>query len=192
MAKGNDVGDMDAPKKKSKLLVVIILVLSVVVLGGGGYFAYLKFFKAQTTSAEEQTPSNVESGSASNPDVKTSAAKEEKKNDKKSGSKKDDKVAPVTSIHNIVTNLADPGGKRYIRISVQFEFKTDEVAHDFSDKFQTRVKDAILTLLWSKTSEALSGVDGMSLLREDIKSRVNQIMGPGSVTQVFILDRVIQ
>ena len=192
MAKGNDAGDMDVPKKKSKLMVVVILIVSIVVLGGGGYFAYLKFFKTQNSSAEGQAPSEVESGGSLKAENKPAPAKEEKKDDKKSGNKKDDKVAPVTSIQNIVTNLADPGGRRYIRMSVEFEFKDDGAAHEFSDKFQTRVKDVILTLLWSKSSEALSGVEGMSMLREDVKSRVNQIMGPGAVTQVFILDRVIQ
>ncbi|WP_027191410.1 flagellar basal body-associated FliL family protein [Fundidesulfovibrio putealis] len=194
MAKGNDAGDLDVPKKKGKLLVIIILIMSIAVLGGGGYFAYMKFFKAPNSNPieEGQTPSEVESGGSLKAEGKSAPAKEEKKDDKKSGNKKDDKVAPVTSINNIVTNLADPGGRRYIRMSVEFEFKDDSVAHEFSDKYQMRVKDAILTLLWSKSSDTLSVVEGMSTLKEDIKSRVNQIMGPGAVKQVFILDRVIQ
>lgn len=194
MAKGNDAGDLDVPKKKSKLLVIIILILFIAILGGGGYFAYLKFFKAPDSNsvAEGQTPTEVEASASLKAESKSAPAKEEKKDDKKSGNKKDDKVAPVTSINNLVTNLADTGVRRYIRISIEFEFKDDGVAHEFSDKFQARVKDAILTLLWSKSSDTLSGVEGMSMLKEDIKTRVNQIMGPGAVKQVFILDRVIQ
>lgn len=194
MAKGNDAGDLDVTKKKGKLLVIIILIMSIAVLGGGGYFAYMKFFKTpnSTSIAEGQTPSEVESGGALKAESKSAQPKEEKKDDKKSGNKKDDKVAPVTSINNLVTNLADTGVRRYIRISIEFEFKDDGVAHEFSDKFQARVKDAILTLLWSKSSDTLAGVEGMSVLKEEIKGRVNQIMGPGAVKQVFILDRVIQ
>ena len=117
--------------------------------------------------------------------------KEEKKEEKKEGGKKDEKK-PVTTLTNIVTNLADAGGKRYVRLSVDFDFKDDAVAAEFAEKYQARVKDAILTLLWSKTSEDLSSVDGMIAFRTELQARINQIMGPGAVKQVFITDRVIQ
>jgi flagellar FliL protein len=166
-------------KKKGKLLIIILLVVILAALGGGGYFAYLKFFKAPPPEGtEEQAPPE-------------GAKKEEKKEEKKEGVKKDEKK-PVTSIQNIVTNLADPGGKRYVRLSVEFDFKDEHTATEFAEKYQARVKDAILTLLWSKTSEELSNVDGMIAFRTELQNRVNQIMGPGMVKQVFITDRVIQ
>jgi len=79
-----------------------------------------------------------------------------------------------------------------VRLSVEFDFKDEHVAQEFGEKYQARIKDTILTLLWSKTSEELSSVDGMIALRTELQSRVNQIMGPGAVKQVFITDRVIQ
>jgi flagellar FliL protein len=75
---------------------------------------------------------------------------------------------------------------------VEFDFKDEHTAGEFAEKYQARVKDAILTLLWSKTSEELSNVDGMIAFRTELQNRVNQIMGPGTVKQVFITDRVIQ
>jgi len=91
-----------------------------------------------------------------------------------------------------LANLADPGGRRFIRMSVEFDFKDANAAKEFSEKYQARVKDTILTLLWSKTSEELSSVDGMIAFRTELMNRVNQIMGQGMVKQVFITDRVIQ
>lgn len=181
-------------KKKSKLLLIIILVVLLGALGGGGYFAYLKFLAPPPAETAEGAPAEGEKKD----DKKKEEKKDEKKDEKKkeegaSHGKKDDKGAkPVTTIQNIVTNLADPGGKRYVRLSVEFDFKDEHVAQEFGEKYQARIKDTILTLLWSKTSEELSSVDGMIAFRTELQSRVNQIMGPGAVKQVFITDRVIQ
>ncbi len=187
-----DVDEAPKKKKKSKLLLIIILLIILGALGGGGYYAYLKFFKhppaetAEQAAEGEQKPAEGE---------KKAEKKEEKKDEKKaegSGEKKDDKNKPVTSINNIVTNLADPGGRRYVRISVDFDFKDSHAAEEFTSKYQARIKDAILTLLWSKTSQDLSSVEGMLDFRTELQNRVNQIMGPGTVRQVFVTDRVIQ
>lgn len=188
--------DGTAPKKKkSKLLLIIILVVLLGALGGGGYFAYLKFFAAPPAETADAAPAEGEKKDEKKDEKKKEEKKEEKKDEKKKeeGGKKEEKGAkPVTTIQNIVTNLADPGGKRYVRLSVEFDFKDEHVAQEFGEKYQARIKDTILTLLWSKTSEELSSVDGMIAFRTELQSRVNQIMGPGAVKQVFITDRVIQ
>lgn len=193
MPKLEEEGAESAPqKKKSKLMLIVILVAILAVLGGGGYFAWLKFFKAPPAEVAEQVSAEGEKKPEEKKEAKKEEKKEDKKEEKKDEKKKDDKNKPVTSITNIVTNLADPGGKRYVRMSVEFDFKDDHVAAEFGEKYQARVKDAILTLLWSKTTEDLSSVDGMLAFRTELQSRVNQIMGPGAVKQVFITDRVIQ
>jgi flagellar FliL protein len=192
MAKIEEEDDGAAPKKKkSKLLLIIILVVLLGALGGGGYYAYLKFFAAPPAETAEAAPAEGEKKEEKKDEKKKEEKKDEKK--KEEGGKKEEKGAkPVTTIQNIVTNLADPGGKRYVRLSVEFDFKDDHVAQEFGEKYQARIKDTILTLLWSKTSEEISSVDGMIALRTELQSRVNQIMGPGAVKQVFITDRVIQ
>lgn len=195
MPKIEEDDDGAAPKKKkSKLLLIIILVVLLGALGGGGYYAYLKFLAPPPAETAEAEPAEGEKKD----DKKKEEKKDEKKDEKKkeegaSHAKKDDKAPkPVTTIQNIVTNLADTGGKRYVRLSVEFDFKDDHVAQEFGEKYQARIKDTILTLLWSKTSEELSSVDGMIAFRTELQNRVNQIMGPGAVKQVFITDRVIQ
>ncbi|KAF0232961.1 MAG: flagellar FliL [Desulfovibrionaceae bacterium] len=192
MAKIEEEDDGAAPKKKkSKLLLIIILVVLLGALGGGGYYAYLKFLAPPPAETAEAEPAEGEKKDEKKKEEKKEEKKDEKK--KEEGGKKDEKGAkPVTTIQNIVTNLADSGGKRYVRLSVEFDFKDDHVAQEFGEKYQARIKDTILTLLWSKTSEELSSVDGMIAFRTELQNRVNQIMGPGAVKQVFITDRVIQ
>jgi len=195
MAKIEEEDGAPPKKKKSKLLLIIILVVLLGALGGGGYFAYLKFLAPPPAETAEGAPAEGEKKEEKKDEKNKEEKKEEKKDEKKKeeGGKKEEKGAkPVTTIQNIVTNLADPGGKRYVRLSVEFDFKDEHVAQEFGEKYQARIKDTILTLLWSKTSEELSSVDGMIAFRTELQSRVNQIMGPGAVKQVFITDRVIQ
>lgn len=195
MAKIEESGEEKPKKKKSKLLLIILLLVILGALGGGGYFAYLKYFAAPAAPAEEAHAEGekADEKKAEKKAEKKDEKKEEKKDEKKEGEKKNEKKGPpVTGLQNIVTNLADAGGRRYVRLSVEFDFKDAEAQTEFEEKYQARVKDAVLTLLWSKTSEDISSVDGMIAFRGELQARVNQIMGQGKVKQVFVTDRVIQ
>uniref|UniRef100_A0A7C4AAG2 Flagellar protein FliL n=1 Tax=Fundidesulfovibrio putealis TaxID=270496 RepID=A0A7C4AAG2_9BACT len=190
MADAKDVEEQPK-KKKGKLLIIILLVVMLLGLGAVGYlYVYPKFFAAPPAPAEG-TPAEGEKKDEKKDEKKEEKKDEKKKEEEKKEGKKDEKK-PVTSLNNIVTNLADPGGRRYVRMSVEFDFKDDHAAKEFEEKYQARIKDTILTLLWSKTSEELSSVDGMIAFRTELQNRVNQIMGQGKVKQVFITDRVIQ
>lgn len=179
------------PKKKKKLLIWIILAVILLALGGGGYFAYVKFLKPPPP-AEQAEGEATDDKKAEKKEEKKAEKKEEKKEEKKSGEKGKDDKKPVTTLQNVITNLADPGGRRYIKLSLDFDFKDEDTAREYEAKYQAKVKDAVLTLLWSKTSEELSNVDNMLTFRKEIITRVNQIMGPGKVKEVYITDRVIQ
>ena len=191
-----DAPEQAPKKKKSKLLLIIVLLLVLGLLGGCGYFAYMKFFKAPPAASEEAAPADAEQKKEEKKEEKKDEKKEEKKKDEKKDEKKKegkkDDAKPVTSFQNVITNLADPGGRRYIKISLDFDFKDSDAAQDFSDNYQAKVKDAVLTLLLSKTSADLSTLEGMITFRKEIVARINQIMGPGKVKDVYVTDRVIQ
>jgi flagellar FliL protein len=176
-------------KKKKKPLIFIIVAVVLLLLGGGGYFAYTTFMKPAQPPAEN--PANPEQ-KADQPakEEKKPEKKEEKKGEKKEGGKEEKK--PVTSIAGIVTNLADPGGRRYIKISLDFDFADEDTAKDFEAQYQAKIKDAVLTLLWSKTSDEMNSVEGVLAFRNDVVTRVNQILGQGKVKNVYITDKVVQ
>ncbi|GAB6037800.1 hypothetical protein JCM15519_23590 [Fundidesulfovibrio butyratiphilus] len=190
-----DAPEQAPKKKKSKLLLIIVLLLVLGLLGGGGYFAYIKFFKAQPAATEEAAPAEGEQKKEEKKEEKKEDKKEEKKKDEKKTEKKDgkkDEAKPVTGFQNIITNLADPGGRRYVRISLDFDFKDEDTARDFTDNYQAKVKDAVLTLLLSKTAADLSSLEGMITFRKEVVARINQIMGQGRIKDVYVTDRLIQ
>ncbi|WP_291330056.1 flagellar basal body-associated protein FliL [Desulfovibrio sp. UCD-KL4C] len=158
-------------KKKGGMLKWIILILLLAVLGGGGFFAYKKFFAAapkdaaETTQAEEQTA--------------------------------DPNAAPLpgsgfsVTLPTFVVNLADPLGRRYLKLGVDVEVVSEEAVAELNKK-EPMVKDSLILLLSSKTFQDLSSMENKILLKKEIVDRLNQIMGGAKVLQVYFTDMVIQ
>jgi flagellar FliL protein len=54
------------------------------------------------------------------------------------------------------------------------------------------MRDAVITLLSSKTSEQILTTEGKNKLREEIKSRINSLSPKIKVVEVYIVDFVVQ
>ena len=57
---------------------------------------------------------------------------------------------------------------------------------------KAKVRDALLLLLSSKTSQDLATLEGKILLRKEIVDRLNQALGQAKVARVYFTDFVIQ
>jgi flagellar FliL protein len=55
-----------------------------------------------------------------------------------------------------------------------------------------QLRDAIITLITNKTSEDLITAEGKIILKDEIKQRANQILGEGTVLNVYLTDFVMQ
>ncbi|MEN2986142.1 MAG: flagellar basal body-associated FliL family protein [Thermodesulfovibrionaceae bacterium] len=90
-----------------------------------------------------------------------------------------------------VVNLMDQGGNKYLKVSIQLELANAKFAEVAKNK-TPQLRDAIITLLTNKTSEELITPEGKILLKDEIKNRANQILGEGSVLNVYLTDFVMQ
>lgn len=161
------------PKKKSGLVKWIILLILLLGLGGGGYFAYLKFF-------------------AGNKDQPVAEQKQEKSTD--NGASSQEKLPGdgfTVTLPTFVVNLADPLGRRYLKLGIDVEVASEQDSAELNKK-QPMVKDALILLLSSKTYQDLSTMENKILLKKEIVDRLNQIMGGSKVLQVYFTDMVIQ
>ncbi len=165
--------EQESPKKKSGLLKWIILGVLLLALGGGGFFAYLKFFA--------KPPADT----AAEPAKQGEAHKDEKGKDAKPAQ------AQVVSLPVFLVNLADPLGRRYLKLAVDVEV-VDEPAKADLIKNEAKVKDMMLMLLSSKTYQELSTLEAKIQLKKDIVQRLNQVLGNGKVSQVYFTEMVIQ
>lgn len=168
-------------KKKSGLIKLIIIgVVALAVLGGGGFAAY-KFFFAK--------PAASPAGEG-----KAEAAKEEKKEEKKEakGGKEGEKVAPPYSLEPFIVNLADPGGKRYLKLTVSLDVKDEKLKKEL-DARMPQIRDSVLLLLSSKTFADISPVSGKIKLRNEVLKIINNTLGgAGQVHALYFGEFVIQ
>ncbi len=107
-----------------------------------------------------------------------------------------------------IVNLADPGGRRYLKISVVLEFAPHEVEFytltgeerlaaltTFGEEMSAKkpiVDDLLNTLLSSKTFEQIYTVEGKEALRQDIVARINALLPHEHLMYVYFTEFVVQ
>jgi flagellar FliL protein len=172
-------------KKKSGLIKLIIIgVGALLVLGGGGFAAYKFFF------AKPATPPAAEGQADAGHGEKKEEKKEEKKKD--AHGKEGDKVAPPFAMEPFIVNLADPGGKRYIKLTVSLDVKDDKLKKELETRMP-QIRDSVLLLLSSKTFNDISPVAGKIKLRNEVLKIINNsLAGAGQVHTLYFGEFVIQ
>ncbi len=193
-----DASEAPEGKKKSGFLKYVILVLLLLLLGGGGYFAYLKFFAAKPAAAPEAA-AEQKPEEAAKPEEKHEAKAEEKKSAEGGhgeakgghGEKGKDAKAPSNSVSfpPFVVNLADPNARRYLKLVLDVEMSSNP---ELLEQNMPKIRDALLLLLSSKTSQDLATLEGKITLRKEIADRLNQTLGQAKVARVYFTDFVIQ
>ncbi|MCX7823007.1 MAG: flagellar basal body-associated FliL family protein [Syntrophobacterales bacterium] len=154
----------EQPKKSSKVKLIIILLVGLIALGGGGFFAYTKFFKKKQTE---------ESGAKPEPEKKPA-----------------DKVI-LHSMETFIVNLADPGGKRYLKVTMQLELDNQKVLEEIS-KETPRIRDIILTILSSKEFDDISTLPGKNALKRELVTKLNASLRTGRVLNIYFTEFLVQ
>jgi flagellar FliL protein len=179
------------PKKKRGLIKIILLVLILLALGGGGFFAYTKFFKAPAAPVAEGAeaehaaePAKAESGHGGG-GGKAKEGGHGKEGDKGGA------ASNMVTLQPFVVNLADPQGRRYLKLNLDVECRNVDAAKQLTD-VQPKVRDAVILLLSSKSYADLSSLESKILLKEEIVERINQVVGAAKTTKVYFTDMVIQ
>lgn len=165
-------------KKKGGLLKWIILLLLLIILGAGGFFGYKYFFAgsdSKVTENEETPP----------PQGEKSAQEEQAEKPVEHG------PTEMYSLPPFVVNLADPLGRRYLKVAIDVEVINKTVANEI-DKNLPRVKDTLLLLLSSKTFADLDSMEEKIDLKNEIVQRLNQILGKAKVVKVYFTEFVVQ
>lgn len=90
-----------------------------------------------------------------------------------------------------VVNLSDQGANKFLKLSIQLELSNNTIQEKAKVKIP-QLRDAVISLLTSKSSDALMTPDGKLQLKDEINVRANQILGPNSVKNVYLTDFVMQ
>ena len=151
----------------NKILIILIGVMMVFVLGlGGGLFMMWNKLSAMETQA--QSPS----------DQDASVPVEEL-------------LGPIYPLDTFIVNLADKGGKRYLRFTIDLELDGKELESEITKRLP-QVRDSILTILPTKRFEDISSAQGKTELRDQMLERINGMLARGQITNIYFKEFVVQ
>lgn len=157
-------------KKGGKLKLIIIAVVVLGVLGGGGFAAW-KFFLQPKAAGDAAENATAEGAGEHKVEAETGGQ--------------------LVTLDSFVVNLSDPMGRRYLKTTLDVEVANAAAAAELTAAMP-KVKDTLLLLLSSKSFADISSMDKKIELKNDIVSRLNQIIGKNKVRNVYFTEFVVQ
>ena len=100
-------------------------------------------------------------------------------------------LGPIVSLETFIVNLADKGGKRYLRLTMDLELENPELESEIQ-KRMPQVRDSILMILPSKRFADISSVEGKIALRDEILASLNSFLLQGQVSKIYFKEFVVQ
>jgi flagellar FliL protein len=117
------------------------------------------------------------------------------------GKPKPEDIGAVASIDTFIVNLADPGGNRYLRVTMDLELagkaavhkaEGEKAADNELTKRMPQVRDAILMILSTKRYADISTPEGKVALRDEILAAVNGLLASVQASRIYFKEFVIQ
>lgn len=156
-----------APKSGSKKFILIGLVL--LLLGGGGFAGWKFFWPGKASENDDQGAGKTEEALAA----------------------MDTSPEIIHEMDPFIVNLLGDRGKRYLKAKLDLEVESQNVDSELK-KRTPQVRDAVLLLLTSKTFEDISRPEGKIQLRNELITRINQLLQGGAVRTLYFTEFVVQ
>ena len=100
-------------------------------------------------------------------------------------------IGPLYTLDTMIVNLADHGGKRYLRVTMALELSDPESMVTIESRLP-QIRDAVLMILPTKTFDDVSTTDGKIALRNQIMEKINNLMTKGRVNNIYFTEFVVQ
>ena len=97
----------------------------------------------------------------------------------------------MVTLPTILVNLADPLGKRYLKMTAKLQVQGANSKSMVQEKMP-QVKDSMIMLLSSKSYRDLSSMEKKIRLKKQIVERINQILEKSVVVAVYFTQFVVQ
>ena len=187
---GDGAEEVVGKKGPSKLILFGGIGLGVVVIGVVLALFVLKPMMA-SSDAEGTDTEVVENADKSN-DSHAEKPKPKPKPKKKSGGHGDaEEGTLIYAVKDIVVNPAGTGGTRFLSISFGFELGSQELLSEFEGR-ELVVRDALITILSSKTVAQLTDAKQKEIVRYQVKKRLETLLNTNEIEGVYYTDFVLQ
>ncbi|MDA8308282.1 MAG: flagellar basal body-associated FliL family protein [Deltaproteobacteria bacterium] len=102
------------------------------------------------------------------------------------------KEKPVLySMPTFLVNLADPGAKRYLKVTMVLDLSSHETAKECS-AMDPQLRDLILTVLSNQQSDNIVTPSEKLALKEQLMQSVDHVLTKGKVLAIYFTDFLIQ
>ena len=147
-----------------------LLVLLMVAIGGGLFMMWSK------VSALDQTV---------NPPIQDESQEAIKEESEEA------KIGPVIPLESFIANLADPGGNRFLRVTMELELENDDLTKEL-EKRLPQIRDCILMILPSRRYQDIQTVEGKIALRTEIIAKLNALFKKEAISNIYFTEFVTQ
>ena len=100
-------------------------------------------------------------------------------------------MGPMVPLDTFIVNLADKGGNRYLRLSMDLELEDESTKEELSLR-TSQIRDGILMLVTTRSVETIQTTKGKNDLRGEIIEQMNGILKGKKVKNIFFTEFVIQ
>ena len=113
--------------------------------------------------------------------------------EKKVETDKADKASIVLPLNSFVVNLMDKRGvgKRYLKITMELEVNKEEDKL-LIENHNAQIRDTVLLLLSSQSLKEINTMEGKLELKQNLLSRMGQILGDGVIRRIYFTEFVVQ
>ena len=157
---------------KKVLIIIIAAVFLFMGIIGGGFF--ILWSKMSSTIAQIQTPAEEEGEQAEEENPAEQVT-----------------IGTMYKLETMIVNLADQGGKRYLRITMELELSAPEMVEEI-DKRLPQLRDSILMILPTKSYAEIGTTEGKLKLRDEIIAKLNSYLKTGTVKTIYFTEFVVQ
>jgi flagellar FliL protein len=105
--------------------------------------------------------------------------------------KKQIEEAVYYEMDTFMVNLADHGGKRFLKATIKLKVNSSNVVEECKVR-NFEIKDLMLTLLTSKESEDIMRAEDKQALKKQIMETLNRMLQKGQALDVYFTEFLIQ
>jgi flagellar FliL protein len=156
---------------KTLILIVAAVILFMGMISGG---FFLMWTKMSATLAQVQNPPGENATEEEEPPPEEQVT-----------------IGPIYKLETMIVNLADQGGKRYLRITMELELSSPELTAEI-DKRLPQLRDAVLMILPTKTYADIGTTQGKIALRDELLTKLNSFLKTGTVNTIYFSEFVVQ
>jgi len=100
-------------------------------------------------------------------------------------------VGQIYAMSPFTVNLADPKGRRYLKLRIQIEV-ADEKALEIVQKADPVLRDQVIMLLTSLSFEEVMTPEGKIRIREELLDRFNRALKPTRIKNIYFTEFIVQ